>query len=313
MSGLIAFAVTLTALSAVRVPETVVKAEDIQPIGVVSPDAVSFEIWRRDSSDGYAALTPSGTFGECRADLVCNGADAVEYVGAKRLSQKFPYSAYGDVSLDYDADFIDFDAETCNAYLSVKGELSEKAAEFYVVEAWGSERPETGKYLDTVTVDGAEYDLYMRSSETITGPYPVYDYTVQYWSVRKENKLTESGNITGTVSVSDHIKAYEKNGFSFETSPFFQIGISISVYQSDFTGRMNGMNLKTGDSLDSVKEATGDADGNGVVNVNDMIALQNAMICSEPMTPQLIKACDMNSDGVLTVLDVIRLKSLLMK
>ena len=55
----------------------------------------------------------------------------------------------------------------------------------------------------------------------------------------------------------------------------------------------------------------GDVDGNGVVNVSDIMTLKN-LIMNSSWTPEQLKAGDMNNDGTLTVGDMLSIKSIIM-
>ena len=59
------------------------------------------------------------------------------------------------------------------------------------------------------------------------------------------------------------------------------------------------------------RKPTGDADGNGTINVGDIIALKN-LIMNGSWTEEQLESGDLNGDGTLTVGDMLSIKNIIM-
>lgn len=176
-------------------------------------DGYGYELWK-DEGDTSMTLTGDGTF-TCEWDNI-NSA-------LFRRGQKFDctktWQELGDISVDYEADY----EPVGNSYLCLYGWTREPLVEYYIVDSWGSWRPPGAASIDTITVDGAEYDVY----RTLREEQPSIDGTAtfeQYWSVRKE-KRTE-----GTIDASAHFEAWESLGMPM--GKFYEASLTVEGYQS---------------------------------------------------------------------------------
>ena len=216
-------------------------------------DGYDYELWK-DNGDTTFTVTDGGTF-SCEWSNINNALF--------RRGQKFDctktYQELGNVSIDFGVDY----QPDGNSYMCVYGWTRDPLIEFYIVESWGSWRPPGApSSLGTVTVDGAEYDIY----KTTRYEQPSIDGTKtfdQYWSVRKAKPTGDGTKLEGTISISKHFDAWKQCGL--EMGKMYEIALTIEGYQSAGKAKVykNELNIggeyKEADDIEvTVNEAAAD-------------------------------------------------------
>ena len=167
-------------------------------------DGYSYEVWL-DTTGGSGSMTlgSGGTFDTKWSAEVTKGNFLArrgrKYDASKKATQ------YGTIALEYAADYTA--SQKGNSRLCVYGWFKEPLVEYYIIEDWVNWCPQPQGGSKTVTVDGAQYDVFQLEHEgpTILGDTRKFP---QYFSVRKQKRTS------GVITVSDHFKAWEDAGFS---------------------------------------------------------------------------------------------------
>lgn len=172
-----------------------------------------YEQWIKSGS-ASAKFYPDGSFS-------CSFSNADDYLCREGVfygknSGKDPLSV-GHLVADYSMSEFKNAGGISYAYVGVYGWMQDPLIEWYIVDNWGpASRPTwVGGEVDktpfkTVTIDGAQYDLYRNSANraTIDG-YKPFD---QIYSVRKTAKKC------GSIDITAHFQAWKDAGITLGTS-----------------------------------------------------------------------------------------------
>jgi len=153
-----------------------------------------YELWKQSKGDVSMTLKNGGTF-ECEWKEV----DNILFRTGQKFDNTKTHDQLGNISINYGVDYN----PDGNSYLCLYGWTVDPLLEFYVVDAWGSWRPPGADSKGIIQIDGGSYDVYETTRTDMPSIIGVQTFN-QFWSVRTEKK-TE-----GSISVSQHIKAWEK-------------------------------------------------------------------------------------------------------
>ncbi|MBQ9766844.1 MAG: glycoside hydrolase family 11 protein [Lachnospiraceae bacterium] len=178
-----------------------------------SEGGYNYELWK-DYGSTSMTLNGGGKF-ECWWQDIGN---ALFRKGIKFDCTK-TYSQIGNITVNYGVNY----QPNGNSYLCVYGWSRSPLVEYYIVDSWGTWRPPGATSKGTITVDGGTYDVY----ETTRVNQPSIDGNTtfkQYWSVRTSKRTS------GTISVTEHFKAWERMGLSL--GKIYETALTIEGYQS---------------------------------------------------------------------------------
>lgn len=207
-------------------------------------DGYDYELWK-DSGDTEMHIEAGGTF-SCEWSNINNALF--------RRGQKFDctktYPELGNITVEYGVDYQPMG----NSYMCVYGWTRQPLIEYYIVESWGSWRPPGAPFpVGSVTVDGAEYDIYKttRVEQPSIDDIQTFD---QYWSVRRTKPKTEGTKIEGTISVSKHFDAWKKCGL--ELGKMYEVALTIEGYQSQGKATVYQNELNIGGTYSEATDIT---------------------------------------------------------
>lgn len=190
-------------------------------------DGYSFELWK-DLGDTSMTLGSDGTF-SCQWSNIGNAL----FRRGIRFDDTKTQEELGNISVDYDCDY----QPSGNSYLCVYGWTTSPLIEYYIVDSWGSWRPPGAAPKGTITVDGGTYDIY----ETVRVNQPSIQGNAtfhQYWSVRTSQRTS------GTITVSDHFKAWEKAGMNM--GKMHEVALTVEGYQSSGSAKVKSNKITIG-------------------------------------------------------------------
>ena len=170
----------------------------------------SYEEWNKTGT-GNATFYSDGSFScsfENIDDYLCRSG--VLYGQNSGVNFKTIGHLYADFSL---SDYTN-KSGVSYAYIGVYGWTQDPLIEWYIVDSWGSQGRPTwcGTLVKTVTIDGAEYDIYKDDINQARGTIEGTKTFTQYWSIRKTARKCGSINITA------HFEAWEAAGLKMGSS-----------------------------------------------------------------------------------------------
>ena len=241
----------LCLLGAVSLPSVIssstVYAADFQEKGTV--DGYYYEIWQQNC---VGELNYENTENNGFSASWENVENTLAMKGELFERNTTFASQLKEYNVTYDAD-VDYMGQ--NNYCGVYGcmENSNSIIDFYIVDSWGSWRPQGNGYGDkeygSFESNGITYDI----SRSIIPQMGCFSDTFQmryiYYSVARENlaeKTDGTCNIKKTVNVADHFKAWYDAGL--ELGYMYDVVFSAEAYRSSGSVKLN--------SLDVTKEIT---------------------------------------------------------
>lgn len=193
-------------------------------------DGYDYEFWKDSGGSGSMTLNSGGTF-----SAQWSGINNILFRKGKKFNETQTHQQIGNISITYGASYN----PNGNSYLTVYGWTVDPLVEFYIVDSWGSWRPPGASSKGTINVDGGTYDIY----ETTRVQQPSIKGTQtfqQYWSVRTSKRTS------GTISVSEHFKAWERLGM--EMGKMYEVALTVEGYQSSGSANVYSNTLTIGGS-----------------------------------------------------------------
>lgn len=229
----------ISCVTLVATATNVYAAETIMDNATGSQDGYNYELWK-DYGNTSMALNGGGTF-SCEWNNIGN---ALFRKGIKFDSTK-TYQQIGNISVDYGCDY----QPSGNSYLCVYGWTTDPLVEYYIVDSWGTWRPPGTTSKGTAYIDGGTYDIY--ETTRVNQPSIQGNTTFkQYWSVRTSKRTS------GTISVTEHFKAWENKGMKL--GKLYEAALNIEGYQSSGSANVYKNTITVGGSSNS-----GSSSGNG--------------------------------------------------
>jgi len=190
-------------------------------------DGYNYSLWK-DNGTTSMTLNGGGKF-NCSWSNINN---ALFRIG-KNFDSTKKYQQIGNITENYSCDY----KPNGNSYLAVYGWTKSPLIEYYVVDSWGSWRPPGSSSKGTITIDGGTYDIY----ETTRTNQPSIEGNKtfqQFWSVRTSKRTS------GTISVSEHFKAWENKGMKLGN--LTECALTVEGYQSSGSANITNNTMSIG-------------------------------------------------------------------
>ena len=228
-------------------------------------DGYNYELWK-DYGTTSMTLNSGGTF-DCSWSNIGN---ALFRKGIKFDCTK-TYSQLGNITVNYGVNY----QPNGNSYLCVYGWSRSPLVEYYIVESWGTWRPPGATAKGTITVDGGTYEVY----ETTRVNQPSIDGNTtfqQYWSVRTSKRTS------GTISVTEHFKAWEKMGMSL--GKIYETALTVEGYQSSGSASVYTNTITVGGSSFSSGSSSSGSSSSGSSSSGSTSSGEPTVVECETMT-----------------------------
>jgi len=185
-----------------------------------------YEFWKNNNASGSMTLGKGGTF-KCEWTSNGSGSNILFRRGQKWPTTPYKHKQIGDIKVAYIAETYS-PSNSGASYLCVYGWTKDPLIEYYIVDNWAHTYRGNGVAngrIATINVDGGTYDIY--KSKQVNQPaiagQGLYTFDV-YWSVRQDKRTS------GTISVSEHFKAWEKAGLPMGN--LYEVALNIEGWQN---------------------------------------------------------------------------------
>jgi endo-1,4-beta-xylanase len=212
----------ITACEKEEEKENIFNGETLTTTTRKNVNGYDIELWNQNNQGTVSMTLGNGGIFKCSWSGILN----VLFRAGKKYNRTQTHSEIGVFSIEYDAPKFSITGDV--GYLSVYGWVDNPLIEFYIVESRGSYNPGSSGpgsiNHGTVTIDGGTYTLY----ETTRTNQPSINGNAtfkQYWSIRNSNRTS------GTISVSEHFKAWAANGMtSINTGKLTEVALKVESF-----------------------------------------------------------------------------------
>ncbi|WP_265446190.1 glycoside hydrolase family 11 protein [Acetivibrio straminisolvens] len=187
----------------------------------------NYEYWK-DEGNGTMILKDGGAF-SCEWNNINN----ILFRKGFKYNETQTHQQLGNITLTYSCNY----QPNGNSYLAVYGWTSDPLVEYYIIESWGNWRPPGATSKGTITVDGGTYDIYETTRVNQPSIKGIATFQ-QYWSVRTSKRTS------GTISVSEHFKAWERMGMKM--GKMYEVAFVVEGYQSSGKADVTSMTITVG-------------------------------------------------------------------
>lgn len=202
---------------------------------IATHDDFDYELWSQRGTDAVnMVLTGGGTF---RCDWE---ALNVLFRMGKKLGSKQSYKEYGDITLQYTAEYNITKGDV--NYLCMYGWTEDPMIEFYIIESHGNYKPPGGiGFTGSYELDGGTYEVYVDTR--VEQPSIQGTKTFQQYFAVRTDKRTE-----GTLSISEHFKEWEKLGLDM-SGKMYEVSLCVEGYSSAGNAKIAQHMLTIGDTV----------------------------------------------------------------
>lgn len=159
---------------------------------------------------------------------------AADCIARETIDEDTPILEYENFVRSYELNVENQESDMAVEYI---GTLDTSAAteysfiRFHIIDACVNEVPYSryGQKLCNISSDGKTYALYQSTLSLLPGK--VDDNFLEFWSFRTEESITKQGKqeLSGTVSVNNHIRAYSAFSSQFVNATLESFGLAISA------------------------------------------------------------------------------------